>query len=167
MIILVHYYIILMATILIQQYLLPIEQTTEEQCMWMIQTVVHVLVSQKQNEVLAIHGLEEKYLKTQSIHFSQNYATISGSTLYGGLLDRCAVSQFAEVHKKYSAYDYNDRDDGITYFNMINTNLSISSQPVRVCLCINNEHDCSHQGDIEVQKGHVSTVSLVARAHKN
>ena len=52
-------------------------------------------------QVLAIHSLHYQHLKTQSIilYFSQNYATISGSTLYGGLLDRCAVSQFAEVHK--------------------------------------------------------------------
>ena len=134
-------------------------------------------------QVLAIYGYrhsgELNHLKTQSIYFSQNYATMSGSTLYGGLLDRCAVSQFAEVHKKYTAYDYIDRDGGIAYFGnvstptyysrydlnregLVDTNLSISSDPVRVCLCINDEHDCTHQSHLKVKKGETFTVSLVA-----
>ena len=129
-------------------------------------------------QVLAIHSAESNRLKTQSIYFSQNYATMSGSTLYGGLLDRCAVSQFAEVHSKYTAYDYKDRDGGIAYFRnvstptyysstqsrevLVDTNLSISSDPVRVCLCINDEHDCTHQSHLKVKKGETFTVSLVA-----
>ena len=127
-------------------------------------------------QVLAIHNRESyNSLKTQSIYFSHNYATMSGSTLYGGLLDRCAVSQFAEVHTKYTAYDYKDRDGGIAYFKnvtyysstqrkevLVDTNLSISSDPVRVCLCINDEHDCTHQSHLKVKKGGTFTVSLVA-----
>ena len=137
-------------------------------------------------QVLAIYDYnvyEPDNLKTQSIHFLQNYATMSGSTLYGGLLDRCAVSQFAEVHNKYTIYDYKDRDGGIAYFRnvstptyysstqnsyylnrevLVDTNLSISSDPVRVCLCINDEHDCTHQSHLKVKKGETFTVSLVA-----
>ena len=128
-------------------------------------------------QVLAIHSLGDD-LKTQRIYFSQNYANIAGSTLYGGLLDRCAVSQFAEVHRKYTAYDYKDRDGGIAYFRnvstptyysstqrkevLVDTNLSISSDPVQVCLCINDEHDCTHQSHLKVKKGETFTVSLVA-----
>ena len=51
-------------------------------------------------QVLPVHDTSIKYLKTQSIYFSRNHAKISGSTLYGGLLDRCAAGQFAEVHYK-------------------------------------------------------------------
>ena len=69
-------------------------------------------------QVLALHGQESQYLKTQSIHFLQNIANISGSTLYGGLLDRCVVSQFAEFYKKYT-HDYKDRGDGIAYFKSV------------------------------------------------
>ena len=50
---------------------------------------------------------------TQCMHFEQNYAKISGSNLFGGLLDRCAVSPFAEVYKKYS------RIRGIGYFKNV------------------------------------------------
>ena len=123
-------------------------------------------------QVLAVHGKENKDLKTQSIYFSQNYANISGSTLYGGLLDRCAVSQFAEVHYKYTALDYNSylnqnhkyEGNGVSYFKDISTGETtlISSDPVRVCLCISNELNCTHQSHIEVKKGETFTVSLVA-----
>ena len=129
-------------------------------------------------QVLAIHSGLSGNLKTQSIYFSQNFANIAGSTLYGGLLDRCAVSQFAEVHSKYTTYDYKDRDGGIAYFRnvstptyysstqsrevLVDTNLSISSDPVRVCLCIKDEHDCTHQSHRRVKKGETFTVSLVA-----
>lgn len=47
--------------------------------------------------VLALNGVETPDLWTHSTHFSLNYANITGSTLYnGGLLDRCAVNQFAK-----------------------------------------------------------------------
>jgi hypothetical protein len=97
--------------------------------------------------------------------------------LYGGLLDRCAVSQFAEVRKKF-AHDFENRNSGIAYFknvsyyhntkelilDMEKANISISSDPVRVCLCINNEHECTLQNHnaIRVKKGEMFKVSLVA-----
>ena len=87
-------------------------------------------------QVLALHSHENPNLGTQCMHFSQNHANISGSTLYGGLLDRCAMSLFAEVHNKYP-HGVKDRGDGITYFKNMSTptytpstNLSVSSDPV-------------------------------------
>ena len=132
-------------------------------------------------QVLAIHGAEDRFLNAQSMYFAQNMAIISGSTLYGGLLDRCAVSQFAEVRYK----NREDIGNGVNYFNNVSiptyngyitkddrgyrtgevavtTNISISSGPVNVCLCISNEHNCSYQREIEVKKGEIFTVSLVA-----
>ena len=117
----------------------------------------------------------------QSMHFSQNHANISGSTLYGGLLDRCAVSPFAEVFIKYPrARAFKDRGDGIAYIKnvstptylthrdrreiVIDTNLPISSDPVRVCLCFNADqnNDCTHQHYTEVKKGQTFTLPIVA-----
>ena len=73
---------------------------------------------------------------TQCMYFSQNSANTSGSTLYGGLLDRCAVSQFAEVRIKYALDDV-DKGGGIAYFKNVSatTDISISSHPVQICLC--------------------------------
>ena len=58
-------------------------------------------------QVLALHS-DDFPNRIQSMLFSKNYANISGSTLYGGLLDRCAVSPFAEVHNKYPFYDFRE-----------------------------------------------------------
>ena len=98
-------------------------------------------------QVLALYDDENpdiSHIKTQCVYFSQNYANNSGSTLYGGLLDRCAVNQFAEYYKRY-AHDSKDIGGGIAYFNNVSTtiNTSISSGPVRVCLC-HGIHDCNH-----------------------
>ena len=151
-------------------------------------------------QVLDLHNSDEspylmviQSLSTQSMYFSQNHAIVSGSTLYGGLLDRCAVSPFAEVHNKYPR-DFKDRGDGVAYFKnvstptntyytynyslgydpifmymetvQIDTNLSVSSNPVRVCLCFNadqnNTNDCTHQHYTEVKKGQTLKLSVVA-----
>ena len=118
-------------------------------------------------QVLDLIGYEDNFVTTPNIYFSQNYAKISGSTLYGGLLDRCAVSQFAEVRIKNKSY-LGDGSNGVTYFKdvSVTTNTSISSRPVKVCLCIRDEHICSKQNNmtlyIEVMKGKTFTASVVA-----
>ena len=111
----------------------------------------------------------ERRLKMQSIHFFLNRANILGSTLYGGLLDRCAVSQFSEFHD--SLYRPDSEADGISYFRHISNNdiivfeneTSISSLPIKVCLC-RNEHNinCTNQHHTEVEKGESFTLSIVA-----
>ena len=97
---------------------------------------------------------------TQNMYFSLNQAEISGSTLYGGLLDRCAVNQFAEARYKSRRIT----DNGVSYFTDASaiTKTTISSRPVQVCLCIGNELDCTQEIHIEVKKGETFTVSLVA-----
>ena len=113
-------------------------------------------------QVLAVHNRINDDLKIPSLYFTQNQAKFSGSTLYGGLLDRCAVSRLAEVHKKhYPEY----KGNGVSYFKDISTgeNTLISSDPVQVCPCIDNEHNCIlERYYVEVKKGGPFTVSLVA-----
>ena len=98
-----------------------------------------------------------------NIFFSGNTATAQGSNLYGGLLDRCIPSQFAELSFSNEPIYYS----GVTYLQNISNNTqldSISSKPVRVCFC-NSEHkpDCSYQLPIiTVKKGEAFNVSLVA-----
>ena len=96
-----------------------------------------------------------------TILFSENTASEQGPNLFGGLLDRCIPSPFAEVSQASRMYY-----SGITYLKSIsNIELdSISSQPVRVCFCNSEqEPDCSYQPPtIRVQKGKPFNVSLVA-----
>ena len=97
--------------------------------------------------------------------FSENTATEYGSNFFGGLLDRCTLSRYAETYycKKY--HDYN----GITYLgNISNITLdSIASSPIQVCFCnMADQLDCSYQLPlIRVMKGETFTVPLVAFDH--
>ena len=94
-------------------------------------------------------------------YFSENTASEQGPNLFGGLLDRCIPSPFAEDYG-IKRIHYN----GVNYLRYIAyiTLDSISSKPVRVCFC-NSEHEphCSYQPPtITVQKGRAFNVSLVA-----
>ena len=99
------------------------------------------------------------------LQFSQNTVRSSGSNLYGGLLDRCAVSTFAEL-SPFLRVDPEFRTNGLVYFKSVtnSTNLSISSGPVKVCHCDNEEYDCELNYTLSksVRKGEVFTVSVVA-----
>ena len=111
-------------------------------------------------QVLALYSVSLDSRGAESMHFSQNHVNISGPTLYGGLLDRCTLSPFAEVYPLGSSVD------GITYFKNVSTptNLSVSSDPVRVCLCFtaDQNNNCTHRYYIEVKKGQIFTLSVVA-----
>ena len=112
-------------------------------------------------QTLALHQEEYYRDSTENILFSENTASEQGPNLFGGLLDRCIPSPFAEVYEKQRIHY-----SGATYLgNISNIDIdSISSQPVRVCFC-NSEHepDCSYQPPvIRVQKGKAFNVSLVA-----
>ena len=77
-----------------------------------------------------------------TVNFNENEAHISGSNLFGGLLDRCTVSPFAEVYNNEKPTIIN----GVTYFQILSTlnysePLSISSHPVRVCFCRDDQPD--------------------------
>ena len=132
------------------------------ECFFQVLAYIHGLYS-LESIPDSILNYTRQNLKTQSVYFSENGATISGSTLYGGLLDRCAVSQFAEVGIKYEE-DYKLGGNGITYLKHVSTitDMSISSRPVQVCLCSDNEHNCTHQSHFEVKKGETFNVTLAS-----
>ena len=104
-------------------------------------------------------------INTVNIQFSGNTATEHGPNLFGGLLDRCVPSSFAEVYQKQQGLR-TQYYTGVSYLQELsNTELeSISSPPVRVCSCDNeSEPDCSYQPPpIKVQKGETFKVSLAA-----
>lgn len=92
------------------------------------------------------YGRELTFLKDDVRHleFIQNHAGVSGSTLFGGLLDRCNLSPFTE----FNASVYH----GITYLKKISTTInlkSISSDPLRVCFCVNNHPNCSYHAGLK------------------
>ena len=120
-------------------------------------------------QVLAVYtsNNNENRVRT-SLSFSENSASISGNILYGGLLDRCAVSPFAEYDKQASydkvGIDYLKKVSNIAIDNNIIKN--VSSEPVRVCHCTNNTtYNCMASQSpniIMTRKGDAFKVLLVA-----
>ena len=106
------------------------------------------------------HSNSSNMHKIIRIHHVKNYAKHSGSTLYGGLLDRCAINPYTKV-------DHSDTQTTLNYFMSLSTftNASISSGPVKVCCCVGNgqRHDCNCKNtSIIIRRGEVFTVSVVA-----
>ena len=108
-------------------------------------------------------------IDTRHYQFIDNYAAMSGPSLYGGLLDRCTVSPITNM-----LFTYIDNttsrittprptQSSRTARNTIEDIQMISSDPVRICFCREMNPDCGHQWpDISVMKGHPFTVILVA-----
>ena len=108
-------------------------------------------------------------LSTDARHyqFIDNYAAISGPSLYGGLLDRCTVSPITDMLFTYidntTSRITTPTQSSRTARNTLEDIQMISSDPVRICFCRQMNPDCGHQWpDISVMKGHPFTVTLVA-----
>ena len=119
-------------------------------------------------QVLALYDELRTPLILDNVNFTNNYATQSGSTLFGGLLDRCTVSPHAEVYNNYNR-NFQQKPDiisGITYMKTISTinDLdTVSSDPIQLCFCRDNLPNCTIQRKfVRAKKGKVFTISLVA-----
>ena len=124
---------------------------------------------------IGLYTIRFECLNTTNTYFNANSASVAGDVLYGGLLDRCGASPFAEIFLMYTnstpsslsaiSYMLNITDLEIQDFN---STKMISSDPVRVCFCRDNQPDCSYHPQPEsVRKGETFTVSLVAVDHIN
>ena len=106
--------------------------------------------------------------RCQSIDFVNNTSELSGNSLFGGLLDRCKVSQFAETNINNVNMDYTFSNgtmivQGYEYFQKINNiqDADIDSSPLRVCFCTNGQPNCSHQHEpIQIRKGQQRNILL-------
>ena len=117
---------------------------------------IHSTLTECSIQTLAIHDQVRRNL-VKGIYFKENNAHISGSTLFGGLLDRCTVSPFAEAYPSFI--------NGVTCIHNISTlnTQSISSHPVRVCFWRDGQPDYNSQTfHVKVKKGEVFMVPLVA-----
>ena len=105
-----------------------------------------------------------------NLFFNKNVATVAGSTIFGGLVDRCIVSPFNERDRTIDERTntlLNYDGSGLEYMLDIatgNTIQTMSSHPVRICPCFNGQMSCSYSVDVstEVMKGHTFSVSLIA-----
>ena len=117
----------------------------------MMKTVTVTVASQSECffQVTKIRTIQ--YTLEQAFYFEGNYAAISGSHLYGGLLDRCTTNTFQKKHTPYSSISkYSD--------NFLE---HTSSDPVRVCLCNKDVPICGHKSDPQkVVKGEKFSLNI-------
>jgi predicted outer membrane repeat protein len=88
-------------------------------------------------------------------------STSENTTIYGGLLDRCTVGQ------RYSGNDLKAWTVGFDYIKRLAKNVNIkdtvTSDPVRVCYCIDRELNCSYtERTIDVKRGETFNISVAA-----
>ena len=104
-------------------------------------------------------GQPHHYVNYANFFFKNNIANIKGDLLFGGLLDRCVISPYAEIKSESSGILY------LFEITNINTSLTstVSSEPVRLCFCSNGNPNCSHTpSNYSVKKGQTVQLELVA-----
>ena len=119
-------------------------------------------------QTLALHQVTYNIGKDELINilFVGNTASEQGANIFGGLLDRCIPSPFAEVYNPIQL-EIPPHYSGVSYLNdtaNITALGTISSLPLRVCFCKSeSEPDCSYQPPtIKVKRGETFTMPLVA-----
>ena len=106
-------------------------------------------------QVIDLIQLNLKYTSTSIVHFSYNHALYAGSTLFGGLLDRCIASSFAEIYLINNIKTPNDKiHNGVSYFKAVSNLLeeTVISHPVTVCFHNNSQPDCGYKLPMKLQK---------------
>ena len=98
--------------------------------------------------------------------FKNNSADDAGSTLYGGAIDNCKLTDL-DLHSSGKVFDMivHIEDD-----NDYNTTSNISSEPIQICPCENNLPNCSKSWyDVPhaVDPGEIFQVSVVAVGQRN
>ena len=103
----------------------------------------------------------EKYL----INFVRNSANVAGSTLFGGLLDRCTVnSAYTDDFSDLFGNKQSKHINGLSYLKALSNILpaEIASHPVRVCYCSDHRPNCTHDlQSVTLQRGEKISLSLV------
>ena len=93
-----------------------------------------------------------------TINFDKNSVKNEGQNLFGGLLDRCTIP--SNINQSLQEHS------GIAHFKSISNITSldtISSKPVRVCICINSTRNCDlHTYSVQVKERGSIVLQLAA-----
>ena len=117
---------------------------------------------------LALYNFNYSAVNILNTFFVNNSANVAGGTLYGGLLDRCTVSPFAEIFRTY--VDLTPASvSAISYFQSTTSleeqdiKSQLSSDSVQVCYCRDAQPDCSYQpSTVLIRKGQTFSIQAVA-----
>ena len=109
------------------------------------------------------NNIDSQTLK-QSFNFTNNNARIAGYDLFGGLLDRCTV-RFVRRLQQDEDTSLNAGVVLLSAMSNVNllSNLTVSSHPIKVHLCLNNEPDYRYDEPVlQVERGEPFTIPVVA-----
>ena len=93
--------------------------------------------------------------------FKNNSADVAESVLYGGEIEDCKLTG-------QDSYSSGEVFDMLVHIEDDNTNPTISSDPFRICSCVNNLPDCSKSHlSYTVYPGETFQVAVVAYGQRN
>ena len=99
----------------------------------------------------------------KSTAFFNNTGRVRGNSIYGGLLDRCTLSPFAEVRTVFPDLFFKDAFTVLNLTAQLDIVDAVTSDAVRVCFCEYNKYNCDiDRSVIHVRKGETFQLSLVA-----
>lgn len=131
-------------------------------------------------QVISPLSIDQEMYNYIGIEFAKNSAKISGSTLYGGLLDRCTLDPKAEIllenvlNKNHTGHPVVGSDffNNVSDIDVIDRH-AISSNPVSICFCntdnpaMHNNYCAIESHSVNVRKGEMFNVSIIAVDHIN
>ena len=110
----------------------------------------------------SLSNLTKCFSVSTMFHFLDNFVNVSGSDLFGGLLDRCIVNSSVESDNTTIKSSI---PPGVARFQSLSniTDMdTVDSHPVRTCFCRNSKPDCKYQPSLQVQFGTTVKIKLVA-----
>ena len=141
---------------------LSCEFLTGADCFFQIQTEANYDTRTPISEITELHNIR--------IYFRNNTALEAGATLYGSSIDYCRLtfviqhSQIRDSNSPYLCPISGDIFDNITS----NVSLDISSDPLYICTCNDNETVCSNSAiTMTVYPGGIITVPVLAHGQRN
>ena len=141
---------------------LSCEFLTGTECFFQIQTQANYDTHTPISEITELHNVR--------FYFKNNTALEAGATLYGSSIDYCrltCVNQHGHVKDRQSPYDC-PISGKIFEHIASNESLDISSDPLYICLCNDNETVCSSCAiTTTVYPGGIVTVPVLAHGQRN
>ena len=135
---------------------------TGTECFFQIQTQANYDTHTPISEITELHNVR--------FYFKNNTALEAGATLYGSSIDYCrltCVNQHGHVKDRQSPYDC-PISGKIFEHIASNESLDISSDPLYICLCNDNETVCSSCAiTTTVYPGGIVTVPVLAHGQRN
>ena len=141
---------------------LPCEFLIGTDCFFQIQTATKYDTHTPISEITELHNIR--------IYFNNNTALDSGATLYGSSIDYCRlilINQHSQLNDSNTPYECPISGkifDNVTSYE----SLDISSDPLYICTCDDNETVCSSSAvTMTVYPGGIITVPVLAHGQRN